>query len=1032
MYKKIRKSVADSIATVDNPEQFQWNRWLREPQIYLERFPKPRIDIKKVESFTKFEETSLFQVKKFALTKFKISEEIKNVVIKKKKTFKIFFSFPKTYEQRITIFSPDTVRMQFLLTFFQKDKEHFVRTKFNGSDTTESLVPQIISKKITTLKITVKKFLDELTKASFTIHDCNLLKPALADFKIEIPPSLSKDKVFNLSVLRPNTKKRYLGIAFNPLDKIPKLKNIPVFNLEELKNELNKTGSKKIVEISLNELDQIPKQYRVKLIDLNKIKVPLYHLKNLHTKQAKLKGTKVEFLERAQVNAKNLVKEYFPEIEISESVIPPQLIPPQAEEPPKKAAKSKTKKEPAAAKSKKLEEAVPVKEVPKVEEAVPVREEPKMENIKQPSTELEQKVEEKTKVEETAKSEEKVELKTDTKTEVKIEPQVEAKKEDKAEIPPVEIKKEIKEVSLEHLSYYQREGVKLLLNNKTALLSDELGIDKKDQVVHALNAAIAQGLIQKALIVCPTSHIGNKQLSEFGINADGWENKILKVNPELRTFTIKETNEEANALIENAQIVITNYNKLIEFSNDPVRENIYGKIECLVFDEAQALLNSQVQPEQLFNFPSAKYHWVLSSLPPQIIEERLIPRLKNHLSGFDKIDGSLSRTKQVLGNELASVARNDYWHDLDFDQAQEFENTLLQGRKRILDLVKGGNPFIIQSNIFTLIHQIKQLGNFSTHKETSPKSELLLDQLESIIASGQKGIIFSQYDKQGIQKIEKLLKNNQIRYVLYQSGMPLKELENSANLFKKDPKVSIMLAGLTAASIKVKIPDSPYLIHFDQWWNPITQWQYEDKSISSDDHNQNSSVNVINYFGNNSVEINIRKTLKEKGLLTKNLIEFLSNETIYSLVTNEDWLDILEIEHTRTIKTQKPDVEKVSKGLLDLSLEEIGQKTKALFSKLGYKNLIMKPDMLHAELSIYGMANKGLQEIKTAIFCLPFKVQDVEPVEAFIKEASKNNARLFVVCSDKILEKLTDDPHEKIIYIGQHMFANYLAQLKIS
>jgi hypothetical protein len=130
----------------------------------------------------------------------------------------------------------------------------------------------------------------------------------------------------------------------------------------------------------------------------------------------------------------------------------------------------------------------------------------------------------------------------------------------------------------------------------------------------------------------------------------------------------------------------------------------------------------------------------------QIIEERLIPKLKNHLVGFEKPDGSLNRTKHALGTNLPSVIRNDYWLNLDHEQSQEYENTLLQGRKRINDLVKGGNPFIIQSNIFTLVHQIKQLGNFSTHKEISPKSDLLLDQMESIIASGQKSIIFSQYD----------------------------------------------------------------------------------------------------------------------------------------------------------------------------------------------------------------------------------------------------------------------------------------------
>jgi hypothetical protein len=330
------------------------------------------------------------------------------------------------------------------------------------------------------------------------------------------------------------------------------------------------------------------------------------------------------------------------------------------------------------------------------------------------------------------------------------------------------------------------------------------------------------------------------------------------------------------------------------------------------------------------------------------------------------------------------------------------------------------------------VHQIKQIGNFSTHKETSPKSDLLLDQLESIIASGQKCIIFSQYDKQGIQKIEHLLKSNQIRYALYQSGMPLKELENSANTFKKDSKISVMLAGLTAASIKVKIPEASYLIHFDQWWNPITQWQYEDKTIHLDELNESlDSINVINYFGNNSIEVKIRETLQRKGLLVKNLVESLSNETMYSLMSNEDWLDILGIDQAEPNQNSASEPNIDIPKITEATLDEIGQKSKLLFTKLGYKNLMIKPDMLHEELAIFGTAVKGLHEIKTAILCLPFKVKDTEPVESFIKEVSKNNTRIFIICSSEICEQASADQQEKIVYIDQQLYAHYLIQFKI-
>ena len=956
MYKKIRKSVADAIATVEDPEQFQWSKWLKEPQIYLERFPKPRINISNVENFSAFELPSLYQVKKFTLTKFKISEQIRNVIIPKKKSFKIFFTFPKTYPQKITIFNPDTVRLCFLSSVFYKEKKIFLRTKKDKKEETICLTPKCKSDKLEPIEVIVKKYCAELQKVDSFKQDCLVTKPELSDCTINLPSAAPLDKIVNLNVLRSNPQKKYLAISFNPLKKKPKLKNIPIIAIDQIMEQLDKSGSKKIRSVPIEALNEKAKHYKVKLAPLDKLGISLYHLKNLHAQEAKLNPFKFTVLEKASIN-KIHNKEQLPKLKISNPGILSELIPIELEEPKKKLQKIKVKKEDGGIRPQKVHE----------------------------------KIEEK------------------------------------------KINLEKVEDNIAGLLPYQKEGIKLLLSNKTVLLSDELGLDKKSQTIHALYAAIKQGVIKKALIVCPHLHIGDKKVCQHIKNSEGWENQIYELDTGLNFATIKENNEYKAGAFKDTEIFIIDYDTLIDWLNNTSMENIYSDIECLILDEAQYLVNNHVQTEKLFNFPQCKYQWVLTSLPSQIIEERLIPKLRDHLVGFEKIDASLNRTKQTLGNILPSIVRNDFWPELDLEQLQEFENTLLQGQKRIFELVKSGNPFIIQSNIFTLIHQIKQLSNFSAHKETSPKSELLLDQLESIIASGKKCIIFSQYDKQGIQKIERLLKSNQIRYVLYQSGVPLKELENSANTFRKEGKISVMLAGLTAASVKVKIPEASYLIHFDQWWNPIAQWHYEDKTMNSEQLNQFAeSVNVINYFGNNFIEINIRETLRERGLLTKNLMEFLSNETIYSLISNEDWLDILGIEHTRSMKNQKPDIDLLMGDLFEDSLDNIGRMTKTLFTKFGYKNLVLKPDMLHEELTIYGTASKGLNEIKTATLCLPFKTKDLEPVETFIREASKNNCRLFVICSEEIVNQIANVPQEKVTYIGQRSFANYIAEFKIN
>lgn len=958
MYKKLRKSVAEVISSVENPEQFKWNKWLREPQIYLEHFPKPRVEIKQLENFQDFTEPSLYQIKKFSLTKFKVSEEIPNVVVKKSKSFKIFFNFPKPYPKKLTIFESDVSKQVFQLKVFEKGNEIFFKTQNESKQSTLSLTPKSIAKRVEPLKSSVSVHKTVLKKARQSKHSFHLIHPECLDLALNPLPSLTPDKIYNIAVLRPVLNKKYLALAFKKLDKKPSVKNVTVSTIDEIKAQLQKTSEGKIRAIPIDIIDKVPKQIKVKFVQLINVKTPLYYLKHVRLKETKLKSAKLDLLEREKITTKNPDVD----IDIKLRIINPGILKQL------NAAEIKESKEPKGRKPK-----------VKFKKDAPASKTTKAEKIK--------------------------------------------------EINWQEVESEFK-----HLASYRRDGIQLLLTKKTSLLCDELGIDKKDQVISALNSALKNGVIKNAMVICPDSHIGNWKISEQIKNACGWENQIFYTNPELEFTTLRTVSEFENIqLSEVSGIIITNYPTLIELSKHNTIDHTNYSVDCLILDEAQHLLNNEIELEQLFNLPDAKYRWVLTSLPSQIIEERLVPKLTNHLIGFNKLDGVLNRTKHSLGGELPPIIRTDYWHELDVDQKQEFENTLVQGRKRIVDLVKGGNPFIIQSNIFTFIHQIKQIGNFSTHKETSPKAEMLLDQTEAIIASGQKCIIFSQYDKQGIQKIEQLLKNNRIRYVRYQSGMPLNELEKSVESFSKESKVGVMLAGLTTGNVKAKIPEASYLIHFDQWWNPINQWQHEEKSFGPEELSHHiESMNVINYFSNNSVELNIRSVLEKKGFLIKNMIEFLSSETIYSLISNDEWLEILGVENSKPRKILKPFSEEILAKLYEMPSDELAQRSKLLFSKLGYKNLMVNPNPQNEILIIYGVAQKGLHEIKSAFILAPFESADAEQINSSIKEVSKHNNRITIVCSRKISDQIDFGLHDRAAFVTPEILAGYFSMFNVS
>ena len=281
MYKTIRKSFADVITTVENPEQFQWNRWLREPQIYLERFAKPRIEIKKIDSFSKFDQPALYQVRRFSLSKFKVSEEIKNVLIKKRKTFKVFITFPKTIHHEVKILRNESVTIQHLLTVYWKKNEFFIRHRCCNKDTIYNINPRTIHHNIDISNSTIGDNLTALVQAATVTRDLSISKTEIFDCILIPLEKLSSPIVRNYNVLHNVISKKLGCTNFILLDKKPRIKEIPLVNLDDIKQDYKRNGNKPVKEIILESLLSKPRLYKAKVNQIEKNKLSLYQLNNL-------------------------------------------------------------------------------------------------------------------------------------------------------------------------------------------------------------------------------------------------------------------------------------------------------------------------------------------------------------------------------------------------------------------------------------------------------------------------------------------------------------------------------------------------------------------------------------------------------------------------------------------------------------------------------------------------------------------------------------------------------------------------------
>jgi len=588
-------------------------------------------------------------------------------------------------------------------------------------------------------------------------------------------------------------------------------------------------------------------------------------------------------------------------------------------------------------------------------------------------------------------------------------------------LKPENIESERVEIKDQFLFNFQKEGAELLANNKIALLNDELGQGKTYQAIIALKTLFNRGKIDKILIVCTPGDIGLPYFDE------GWAGKLKELSEDITFSIIQGDAEERNSTWqESKNIFISDYETFFnDFSSGNISSKILESFNCLIFDEAQNLISkSKIFSRYLELKKPNTYIWFISG------QLDFGSHFKNELN-FQQNNSiiELGRNKTETYRELPEVVRQDIWHELDDEQKIEYENILSIGRERIEKLLQTGNPFIIQSNVFTLLHQLKQVCNFASQKNSSPKSEYLLNHIEKIINNGKKTLIFSQYEKMGINKLVHVLNSNKIKYQLFHSGMSLNELTAAKKKFESDKKTNVLINGIKSARTGITYPEVQYIVHFDQWWNPASLWKTEGNIANPEDEN----INVYNYFTKNTVEEKIKGVLLRKGLLRKEIVEFLPVETINEMVSLDEWLEILEIgttseksipEYHQTIDSKNS----VKKTLDKLSLDELSKKAEILFSRLGYKNLFLNKGNFEGEINIIGTMMENNSKTKIVAKCLFSDQIDIENIMEYI-EALKNDKNLgknFIVHFNGLEDKLPIQLKKNIILINKELFINYL------
>lgn len=392
------------------------------------------------------------------------------------------------------------------------------------------------------------------------------------------------------------------------------------------------------------------------------------------------------------------------------------------------------------------------------------------------------------------------------------------------------------------------------------------------------------------------------------------------------------------------------------------------------------------------------------------------------------VEKTVKKEPVILTYKPNIETRRDFWVGLDDEQKQEYETALSKELHQIEELVQSGNIFRFQSKVFILLHSLKQICNFAPTKAESPKSEFLLSQIDKIAKENKKAVVFSQYDKHGTQKLEQIFKKNKIKYYTFLSTSTTSEIERNLSGFRAEKNFSVLLASSKAATHRKYFGDLNYIIHFDQWWLPTTQWVIEDRAYNLDDKNfrPNQRINILSYYSKVLIEKRIFDKMKSDYLNMKPVFETVSSEIINRMITDEDWMNILGIEkkerqvlrvdseeekddkdNKKEVKTEvlpKEDpILAIMKRLKTMNSNEIGGKISELFARLNFKDVKYEN---HSTDSATVKASAQIKEKKIIIAgkCFLNENIDGKDLQAFIDLAGKENVtKVFLL----VLGKLT-------------------------
>lgn len=444
---------------------------------------------------------------------------------------------------------------------------------------------------------------------------------------------------------------------------------------------------------------------------------------------------------------------------------------------------------------------------------------------------------------------------------------------------------ELPKMPLADLRPYQKEGFNFLCHLANlrlgGVLADDMGLGKTLQTLVWLAWLKERNSKdpKPSLVICPASVLHN------------WRREADRFTPGMRVLVLESGAARHNLRkqIPQHDIIVTNYallrRDLEELQKFPFR--------AVILDEAQFIKNPGAQVTHSVKQLKSDYRLALTGTP---LENRLLDLWSivdfiqpGYLGTQDRftetyeprgadVESSqriarkrlsarlrpllLRRLKKHVAKDLP--ARIDQRRDCELgpEQRKLYLAELRRSREQVMKTVAEKGLSKSKIHVLAALTRLRQIcchPRLVGSDAASGKTETLFELLDSLVAEGQKVLLFSQFVRM-LQLLKTELEHRNI--ATHMLTGQTRDRQDVVAAFQDGQNPSVFLLSLRAAGTGLNLTTASYVVLYDPWWNPAVEAQAIDRSHRI---GQTQTVNAYRLISPGTVEEKIWELQQSKA-----------------------------------------------------------------------------------------------------------------------------------------------------------------------